>query len=162
MGQRGLGSKLHSLPKKQRDGFKKKADSESSWIPQLWLQPEINMKNNESPENEQLRIHLRLHSGAALKNHLEFPESRAITFKLFPKPIFWEPWMAGISAKNNAVAQLPPELPGPLPAADIHQAGGPSERQPAGGQPPLGALLFPDVLHQLLNLYSTLSGERFF
>ena len=70
--------------------------------------------------------------------------------------------MAGISAKNNAVAQLPPELPGPLPATDIHQAGEPSERQAAGRQPSLGALLFPDVLHQLLNLHSTLSGQRFF
>lgn len=43
--------------------------------------------------------------------------------------------MAGISAKNNAVAQLPPELPGPLPAADIRQAGGPSERRAAGDSP---------------------------
>ena len=51
--------------------------------------------------------------------------------------------MAGISAKNNAVAQLPPELPGPLPAADIRQAGGPSERRAAGGQPPLEALRLP-------------------
>lgn len=53
------------------------------------------MKNNESPESEQLRVHLWLHLGTALKSHLEFPESQVITFKLFPKPIFGEPeWLA--------------------------------------------------------------------
>jgi hypothetical protein len=58
---------------------------------QLWLQPEINMKNNESPESEQLRMHPLLHLRAALKNHLEFPEFQVITFKLFPKPSFGKP-----------------------------------------------------------------------
>lgn len=54
------------------------------------------------------------------------------------------------------------EQPGPLPTTDIHQAGEHRERRAAGGQPPLGALLFPDVLRRLLNLYTTLSGERLF
>jgi hypothetical protein len=49
------------------------------------------MKNNESPESEQLRMHPLLHLGAALKNHLEFPEFQVITFKLFPKPSFGKP-----------------------------------------------------------------------
>lgn len=121
VGQRGLGSKCLSFPAKQRDqwgGKKKKADSESSWIPEPWLLPEINMRNNKSPESEQLRTHPWLHLGAALKSHLEFPESQVITFKLFPKPIFGEPWMAGISAKHNAMVQTSSEQwP---PAGDIH------------------------------------------
>lgn len=113
-GAERLGEQASFSPKETKGLVKKrkekkrqeKSDGESSWIPHLWLQPEINMKNNESPESEQLRMYLRLHSGAALKSHLEFPESQVITFKLSPKPIFWEPWRAGISAKNNAVAQL--------------------------------------------------------
>lgn len=120
------------------------------------------MKNNESPESEQLRTHLRLHFGAALKSHLEFPESQVITFKLFSKPIFWEPWMVGISAKNNAPAQLPWEQPSPLPSRqspDRRATWKVSGRE----QPLLGALLFLDVLHRHLNLHSTHSvlGKEF-
>lgn len=41
--------------------------------------------NHESPDSEQMGTHLWLHLGAALKNHLEVPESQIIIMKLFPK-----------------------------------------------------------------------------
>lgn len=67
-----------SLPKKQR-GW-------SETRPGPALAPARN--NHASPESEQLRTHLWLHLGAALKSHLEVPESLIITIKLFPKLIF--------------------------------------------------------------------------
>lgn len=108
------------------------ADSDSSWIPEPWFLPEINMKNNEGPESEQLRTHPRLHLGAALKNHLEFPESQVITFKLFPEPIFGEPWKAGIRAKHNAMVPLPQEQRAPCPR---HSPGRQPTERGSAGQP---------------------------
>lgn len=115
--------KTHTHNQKKK---KKNTDGESSWILQLWLQPEINMKNSESPKSEQLRRHLWLHLGAVLKSHLEFPESQVITFELFPKPIFWESPVAGMSDKNNAVSQLPRSSLAPCPQTPGRRTMGPS------------------------------------
>lgn len=67
--------------------------------------------------------------------------------------------MAGISAKNNAVAELPQSNQPPCPT-DIRRAADPRECQAAGGQPLLGSFLFLHILHQLLNLYFTHPRER--